>query len=63
MVPSYECDALLANGTWTLIPPPHGVYIISGKWIFGHKFHSYGSLAHHKARRVVSGFTQYIAWR
>jgi len=31
---------------------------VTGKWIFKHKFHSDGSLAHHKARWVVRGFSQ-----
>ena len=31
---------------------------MSGKWIFRHKFHADGSLARHKARWVVRGFSQ-----
>jgi len=31
---------------------------VTGKWIFKHKFHSDGSLARHKARWVVCGFSQ-----
>jgi len=31
---------------------------VTGKWIFKHKFHSDGSLARHKARWVVRGFSQ-----
>jgi len=31
---------------------------VTGKWIFKHKFHSDGSLARHKARWVVHGFSQ-----
>jgi hypothetical protein len=53
-----EYDALVSNGTWTLVPTPPGANIISGKWIFHHKFHSNGSLTRHKARWVVRGFTQ-----
>ena len=32
--------------------------MVTGKWIFKHKYHSDGSLARHKARWVVRGFTQ-----
>jgi len=31
---------------------------VTGKWIFRHKFHADGSLARHKARWVVRGFSQ-----
>jgi hypothetical protein len=53
-----EFDALQSNNTWTLVPPPLNANIVSGKWIFRHKFHSDGSLARHKARWVVRGFSQ-----
>jgi hypothetical protein len=53
-----EYDALMANNTWTLVPPPPGANIVSGKWIFLHKYNSDGSLTRHKARWVVRGFTQ-----
>ena len=29
-----EYAALLHNGTWTLVLPPPGANIVSGKWIF-----------------------------
>jgi histone deacetylase 1/2 len=51
-----EYDALTSNHTWTLVPPPPGANIVSGKWIFRHKFNSDGSLARHKARWVVHRF-------
>jgi hypothetical protein len=31
---------------------------VTGKWLFKHKYHGDGSLARHKARRVVRGFSQ-----
>ena len=51
-------SALMQNGTWTLVPCPSGANIVSGKWIFKHKFDSAGALARYKARWVVRGFSQ-----
>jgi histone deacetylase 1/2 len=53
-----EFDALQANDTWTLVPQPPSVNVVTGKWIFGHKFLSDGSLDRYKARWVLHGFTQ-----
>jgi hypothetical protein len=55
---SDEYQALVANGTWKLVPRPPGVNVVSGKWIFKHKYQSDGTLAQHKARWVVRGFSQ-----
>ncbi|WVZ51462.1 LOW QUALITY PROTEIN: hypothetical protein U9M48_002608, partial [Paspalum notatum var. saurae] len=52
----------LADANWRaamcLVPLPPGANIVTGKWIFRHKFHADGSLARHKARSVVRGFSQ-----
>src|SRR6185437_14372296 len=53
-----EFQALIDNGTWRLVPRPPGANVVSGKWIFKHKYHSDGTLARHKARWVVRGFSQ-----
>jgi transposase InsO family protein len=53
-----EYKALMDNGTWRLVPRPPGANVVSGKWIFKHKYHSDGTLARHKARWVVRGFSQ-----
>jgi hypothetical protein len=53
-----EFQALIDNDTWRLIPRPPGANVVSGKWIFKHKYHSNGTLALHKARWVVRGFSQ-----
>ena len=53
-----EFQALIDNGTWHLVPWPPGANVVTGKWIFKHKYHSDGSLARHKARWVVRGFSQ-----
>ncbi|WVZ67851.1 hypothetical protein U9M48_016875 [Paspalum notatum var. saurae] len=53
-----EYRALVDNNTWQLVPRPPDANIVTGKWIFRHKFHADGSLARHKARRVVRGFSR-----
>jgi histone deacetylase 1/2 len=54
-----EFDALKANGTWSLVPRPLGVNIVTGKWVFRHKFMADGTLDYYKARWVLRGFTQH----
>jgi hypothetical protein len=39
-----EYDALLGNGTWTLVPRPPGANVITGKWIYKNKLHPDGSV-------------------
>lgn len=39
-----EFDALQDNRTWTLVPHPQGVNVITGKWIFKNKVRADGSL-------------------
>jgi hypothetical protein len=53
-----EYRALVDNGTWRLVSCPPTANIVTDKWIFKHKFHLDGSLARHKARWVVHGFSQ-----
>lgn len=53
-----EYNALMSNNTWCLVPKPAGANIITGKWIFRHKYNPDGSLARYKARWVVRGFNQ-----
>lgn len=54
----YEYLALLANDTWTLVPHPPLANIVTGKWVYKHKFHPDDSLEWYKARWVLRGFTQ-----
>jgi hypothetical protein len=54
----HEFRALQENKTWTLVPRPPGARIITGKWVFKHKFNYDGSLERYKARWVVRGFNQ-----
>ena len=53
-----EHAALLDNHTWDLVPRPAKANVVTGKWIFKHKFHADGSLDRYKARWVLRGFTQ-----
>jgi hypothetical protein len=53
-----EFVALIANNTWDLVLCPVGSNVITGKWIFMHKFNYDGSLDRYKARWVFHGFTQ-----
>lgn len=53
-----EFAALRANNTWDLVPLPPGANMVTGKWIFRHKFKSDGTLDRLKARWVLRGFTQ-----
>jgi len=45
-----EIQALENNGTWTLENLPPGEKTIGCKWVYKIKYHSDGSIEHHKAR-------------
>jgi hypothetical protein len=53
-----EHTALLKNHTWDLVPRLPRANIFSRRWIFKHKFMSYGSLERYKTRWVLRNFTQ-----
>jgi hypothetical protein len=55
-----EFTALQVNNTWDLVPQPFDGNIVTGKWVFRHKFHSDGSQDRYKARWVLQGFTQQL---
>ena len=52
-----EYRALMSNGTWDLVPRPQGSNIITGKWVFMHKFCVDGTFDRYKACWVLRGFT------
>jgi hypothetical protein len=53
-----EYGALMSNGTWELVPRPRGSNVVTGNWVFTHKFLSDGTFNCYKARWVLWGFTQ-----
>lgn len=53
-----EFEALIKNGTWSLVPPKLGQNIVGCKWLFRIKRNSDGSISRYKARLVAKGFTQ-----
>ncbi|KAK2373433.1 putative mitochondrial protein [Trifolium repens] len=55
---SAEFNALMSNGTWTLVPPQKHTNVVDCKWLFRIKRNSDGSVARYKARLVAKGFTQ-----
>ncbi|KAH9745092.1 retrovirus-related pol polyprotein from transposon RE1 [Citrus sinensis] len=51
-------DALMSNGTWTLVPRTEHHKLVGNKWVFRVKSNTDGSLAKYKARLVAKGFQQ-----
>nr|GEW27069.1 hypothetical protein [Tanacetum cinerariifolium] len=47
------------RSTWALLPRPTNVNVLCFMWLFGHKFHAYGSLSRYKARLVANDHSQY----
>ncbi|KAH9768735.1 retrovirus-related pol polyprotein from transposon RE1 [Citrus sinensis] len=53
-----EYDALMSNGTWTLVPRTEHHRLVGNKWVFQVKSNTDGSVAKYKARLVAKGFQQ-----
>jgi hypothetical protein len=53
-----EYGALISNGTWELVPRPHGSNVVTNKWVIAHKLRAAGILDRYKAHWVLRGFTQ-----
>jgi hypothetical protein len=53
-----EYETLMSNGTWELVPQPRGSNVITGKWVFTHKFLSDETFNRYKAHWILRGFTQ-----
>ncbi|XP_071727594.1 uncharacterized protein [Rutidosis leptorrhynchoides] len=57
-----EYNALIKNGTWTLVPRPTNTNIVRSMWLFKQKFNADGTLSRYKARLVANGRSQQIAY-
>ncbi|WVY95893.1 hypothetical protein V8G54_028044 [Vigna mungo] len=55
---SEEFNALLDNGTWSLVPREPSFNVVGNKWVFRLKRNTDGSIARYKARLVAKGFHQ-----
>ncbi|XP_043700135.1 uncharacterized mitochondrial protein AtMg00820-like [Telopea speciosissima] len=53
-----EFNALLRNGTWSLVPRDPAMNLIGCKWVYRIKRKADGSLERYKARLVAKGFHQ-----
>lgn len=53
-----EYDALIANGTWSLVPLPQCRKGVGSKWVFKIKENLDVSIYKYKARLVAKGFNQ-----
>jgi hypothetical protein len=53
-----EYGALMSNGTWDLVLVPQGSNVVTGKWVFTHKFRADGTFDRYKARWALRIFTQ-----
>jgi hypothetical protein len=53
-----EFNALLRNGTWTLVTPTASMNLVGSKWVFKIKRKSDGTVDRYKARLVAKGFHQ-----
>ncbi|GJS34096.1 ribonuclease H-like domain-containing protein [Tanacetum coccineum] len=53
-----EYNALIRNKTSTLVHRPTDTNIVRCMWLFRHKYLTYSTLSHYKARLVVNGSIQ-----
>jgi len=52
-----EVDALLKNGTWTLVSLLEGKKLVGCRWVFSIKHRIDGSIERYKTRLVAKGYT------
>ncbi|GKC02061.1 retrovirus-related pol polyprotein from transposon TNT 1-94 [Tanacetum coccineum] len=53
-----EYDALMKNGTWSLVPHASNTNVVDGKWVYMLKQDKNGAITCYKVRFVAKGFWQ-----
>ncbi|GJT15799.1 uncharacterized mitochondrial protein-like protein isoform X2 [Tanacetum coccineum] len=53
-----EYDALMKNGTRSLVPRASNTNVVDGKWVYRLKLDKNGAITRYKARFVANGFRQ-----
>ncbi|GKC00551.1 retrovirus-related pol polyprotein from transposon TNT 1-94 [Tanacetum coccineum] len=53
-----EYDALMKNGTWSLVPRASNTNVVDGKWVYSLKQDKNCAITRYKARFVAQGFRQ-----
>lgn len=53
-----EYNALIRNGTWSLVPRTADLRIVGNKWVYRVNYIADGSLTKYKARLVAKDFQQ-----
>ncbi|GJS33973.1 putative RNA-directed DNA polymerase [Tanacetum coccineum] len=53
-----EYDALMKNGTWSLVPRASNTNVVDGKWVYRLKRDKNGAITRYKARFITKGFRQ-----
>lgn len=55
-----EFYALLANNTWSLVPPLYDMHVISNKWVFHTKYKPDVTVDSYKACLIARGFEEIV---
>jgi hypothetical protein len=53
-----ECDSIMHNDVWEVVPSPEGKSVVTSRWLYKTKYVVDGSIEKHKARFVAHGISQ-----
>ena len=53
-----ECDSIMRNEVWEVVPRPEGKSLVTSRWIYKVKYATDDSIEKRKARFVAKGFSQ-----